>query len=92
VPKNQRQHFQPIYEFDQVELVKRALEMDAGVAILPETVVRAEVAHKILAAVPFEKGGHTEPLGIIYRRKKHFSPALTRLLEFLRPRAPITVN
>jgi DNA-binding transcriptional LysR family regulator len=88
VPKNQRQHFQPVYKFDQVELVKRAVEMDAGGAILPETVVRAEVGHKILAAVPFEKGGHTEPLGIIYRRKKQFLPALTRLLKFLRPPRP----
>jgi len=89
VPRNHRHLFQPAHEFDQVELVKRAVEAETGVAILPETVVRAEVAHKILAAVPFEKGGHTEPLGIICREKKLLSPAMNCLLHALRPPPPM---
>jgi DNA-binding transcriptional LysR family regulator len=88
VPKNQLHLFQPAHEFNQVELVKRAVEMDAGVAILPEAVVLPEVARQILAAVPFEDGGHTEPLGIIYRRKKILSPAITGLINLLKQPSP----
>lgn len=89
VPKHQHRHFQPAHQFDEVELVKCMVELDAGVAILPEAVVRAEVAGAGLIAVPFENGGHTEPLGIIYRKKKLMSPPLNRLLQALRPPEPM---
>ena len=44
VPNCQRHLFAPHRECDQVEPVKRMVEMDAGVAILPEALVQSEVA------------------------------------------------
>ena len=88
IPKNLIHRFQPAHEFDQVELVKRAVEMDAGVAILPETLVLPEVARQILAAVPFENGRHTAPLAVIYRRSKNLSPAMTSFIQALKQPAP----
>ena len=59
IPKNLRHHFAPRHECDQVEGVKGLVELDAGVAILPEALVRSEVAGHRLAAVPFADGGRT---------------------------------
>jgi hypothetical protein len=43
-------------EFDNIETVKRAVEIDAGVSIVPQGTVTQEVAKQTLAAVPIEDG------------------------------------
>ena len=69
-------------------MVKRVVEMGGGIAILPEANVRAEVGHQILAAVPFENGGHTEPLAVIYRRSRSLSPAMENFIQALKQPVP----
>jgi DNA-binding transcriptional LysR family regulator len=71
-----------------VELVKRMVEMDEGVAILPEALVRPEMADHRLAAVPFAAGGCTEPLAVIYRKKKKLTPAMNHFINVLKQPAP----
>jgi len=88
VPGWQRHLFEPRHEFDQVELVKCAVEQGAGMAILPAALVRPEVAAHRLAAVPFADGGHTEPLAVIYRQRKPLTPAMKNFIEFLKQPAP----
>lgn len=39
-------------EFDNVETVKKAVEIDMGLAIVPQSTVRWEVANKTLGPVP----------------------------------------
>jgi DNA-binding transcriptional LysR family regulator len=51
--------------FNEVEMVKQAVERDVGVAVLPTATVVSEVANHLLAAVPFEDGRHAEPLAVI---------------------------
>jgi DNA-binding transcriptional LysR family regulator len=80
----QRHLFEPRHEFDQVELVKCAVEQGEGMAILPEALVRAEVAAQRLVAVPFADGGHTEPLAVIYRLKKKLTPAMSNFIQALK--------
>ena len=41
-------------EFDNIETIKRAIEIDAGVSLLPEPTVLREVAAGTLAAVPLD--------------------------------------
>jgi DNA-binding transcriptional LysR family regulator len=84
IPTNLRQHFEPLHESDEVEAVKRMVEMGAGIAILPEALVREEVASQRLAAVPFEDGGHTEPLAVIYRWSRTLSPAMENFINALK--------
>jgi DNA-binding transcriptional LysR family regulator len=84
VPGWQRHLFEPRHEFDQVELVKCAVEQGEGMAILPEALVRAEVAAQRLVAVPFAAGGHTEPLAVIYRQKKRLTPAMKNFIQALK--------
>jgi DNA-binding transcriptional LysR family regulator len=88
VPGWQRHLFEPRHEFDQVELAKCAVEQGEGMAILPEALVRAEVAAQRLAAVPFTDGGPTEPLAIIHRQKKRLTPAMKNFIEFLKQPEP----
>jgi DNA-binding transcriptional LysR family regulator len=71
-------------EFDNVETMKRAVEIDAGVSFLPEPSVAREVAAGTLVAVPLAAEELVRPLGIIYRRGKELSSTTRRFIELLR--------
>src|SRR5216684_2382947 len=43
-----------VMEFDNIETVKRAVEIDSGVAIVPQETIRQEVSSQTLAAVKLE--------------------------------------
>jgi DNA-binding transcriptional LysR family regulator len=72
-----------VMEFDNIETMKRAVEIDAGVALLPEPTVRREVAAGTLAAVPLATDELVRPLGIIYRRGKELGSTARRFIELL---------
>jgi len=74
---------QHVMEFDNIETVKRAVELDCGVAIVPETTIRQEVAGRTLTAIPLE-GGHARPLGAIHRKAKVLSPAIKQFVALLK--------
>jgi DNA-binding transcriptional LysR family regulator len=84
LPGRQRRLFRPHHEFDEVESVKCQVEGGHYIAILPECAVQAEVASHRLAAVPFQNAGCTEPLGLIYRKNKILTPAMTTFIQFLK--------
>ena len=74
-------------EFDNIETIKRAVEIDAGVALLPEPTVGREVAAGTLRAIPLDALTGSElvrPLGIIRVRGKPLPPTAGRFLDFLR--------
>jgi len=73
-----------VMELDNIETIKRVVEIGTGVAILPEPAVRPEVKNRTLAAVHFSDETFTRPLGIVHRQGKHFSPAAAKFIEFLR--------
>ncbi|HSV07488.1 MAG TPA: LysR family transcriptional regulator [Candidatus Binatus sp.] len=73
-----------VMELDNVETMKRVIEIGTGIAILPEPAVRPEVKAKSLAAVQLSDELFLRPLGIIHRHGKHFSPATEKFIEFLR--------
>ena len=72
-----------VMELDNVEIMKRVVEIGIGVAILPEHAVRPEVRGGTLAAVQVSDEVFLRPLGIIHRSGKHFSPAATKFIECL---------
>jgi DNA-binding transcriptional LysR family regulator len=72
-----------VMEFDNIETVKRAVELDCGVAIVPATTIRQEVADQTLAAVPLE-GNHFRPLAAIHRKAKVLSPAIKQFVALLK--------
>lgn len=62
-------------EFDNIETVKRAVEIESGVSIVPHNTVRQEVESGQLRAVPIHEPRMVRPLGIISRRAHPRTPA-----------------
>jgi DNA-binding transcriptional LysR family regulator len=73
-----------IMEFDNVETVKRAVEIDAGISIVPRVTVAQEVAKGTLSAVEFEDADFSRPIAAIYRKNKFLSPAMKEFLTVLK--------
>lgn len=82
--KDHAVHVQHVMEFDNIETVKRAVEIDAGVAIVPQGTVVQEVAKQTLAAVSLDDGEFFRPLAAIYKKNKVLSPAMKQFLAVLK--------
>jgi DNA-binding transcriptional LysR family regulator len=72
-----------VMEFDNIETIKQAIHIGAGVSILPEPTVRKEVRKGTLAAVRLAGNQLTRPIGIIHRQRKAFTPVLSKFVEIL---------
>jgi len=75
---------QHVMEFDNIETVKRAVEIDAGVSIVPQGTVLQEVAKQTLAQVVLDDGEFFRPLAAIYKKNKVLSPAVKQFLSILK--------
>ncbi|HEY5041325.1 MAG TPA: LysR family transcriptional regulator [Verrucomicrobiae bacterium] len=73
-----------VMEFDNVETVKRAVEIDAGISIVPQGTVIQEIAKQTLASVTIEDGEFFRPLAAIYKKNKVLSPAMKQFLGILK--------
>ena len=71
-------------EFDNIETVKRAVEIDAGVSVVPETTVRQEILKQTLAAVPFDETDVDRTLAVIHKKNKVLSPAMKQFIGLLK--------
>ena len=72
-----------VMEFDNIETIKRSVEVGIGVSILPETAVANEVRNKQLVALDFTEGVFTRSIGIIHRKGKVFSAAASEFVKTL---------
>src|SRR3989449_11329847 len=75
---------QPVMEFDNIETVKRAVEIDAGISIVPQGTVVQEVAKQTLVEVDLADGEFFRPLAAIYKKNKVLSPAMKQFLAILK--------
>src|SRR2546422_4500046 len=75
---------QHVMEFDNIETVKRAVEIDAGVAIVPQGTVVQEVSKQTLTQVAIDDGDFYRPLAAIYKKNKTLSPAMKQFLAILK--------
>jgi len=73
-----------VMEFDNIETVKRAVEIDAGVSVVPQATVVQEVANETLAQVTIEDGEFYRPLAAIVKKNKVLSPAMKQFLVVLK--------
>lgn len=73
-----------VMEFDNIETIKRAVEINAGISILPETSMGQEVSSGIIRSIPFSNEHFTRPTGIILRKDKMLSPACRYFVEMLK--------
>ena len=72
-----------VHTFDNIENIKRAVEIGAGISILPLPTTRREVEHGFLKALPLATGGVVRPLGIIHKRHRHLSNAAEKFADLL---------
>jgi DNA-binding transcriptional LysR family regulator len=76
-------HVRVALEFDNIETIKRAVEVPSGVAILPAPTVLGEVNAGTIRCVRFRDRRPTRPLAIIHRRAERLGLAASRFLELL---------
>ena len=79
---NVRPHI--VMEFDNIETIKQAIMMRAGVSVLPRHTVEKEAGIRTLSVVPFGIPELMRPVGIILRRQRQLPPAVSRFVELLR--------
>jgi DNA-binding transcriptional LysR family regulator len=72
-----------VLESDHIETVKRMIENDGLLAVLPETSVRGEVRAGSLHTTRFEPEDLWRPLGVVFKRGRAETPHIREFLEFL---------
>ena len=72
-----------VMEFDNIETIKRSVEIAAGVSIVPFLSVQKEVENGNLAQILFTDRSFYRPLGIIVRRKHSLSRAARKFIELM---------
>src|SRR5688572_30755564 len=76
-----------VMEFDNIETVKRAVEIDAGIAIVPHGTITQEVSKQTLAEIKLEDAEFYRPLAAIHKKNKVLSPAMKQFLNVLKASA-----
>ena len=79
---------QYVMEVDNIETIKRVVEIGSGISIVPEPSVTQEIKAETLKAIQFTDEVLIRPLGIISKRSRHFTPAVQEFIDFLRGRRP----
>jgi DNA-binding transcriptional LysR family regulator len=81
-----------VLEFDNIENIKKGIEVGRGLALLPEPTLRQEVQAGTLRALRVEGGALVRPIGIIHRRRTPPGSAAQDFIDLLRgtqaPRVP----
>lgn len=76
-------------EFDNIENIKKAIEISAGVALLPLPTMQREIKDGTLVAVSLAHSRFVRPLRIIHRRNHKLSSSARKFIELLRqPKKP----
>ncbi len=76
-----------VMEFDNIETIKRAIEINAGVALLPKPTVIREIEAGTLCDAELIGDELIRPLGIIRRRGKELSPTAKLFIEHMHKEA-----
>jgi LysR family transcriptional regulator, transcriptional activator of the cysJI operon len=73
-----------VAEYDNIETIKRAVEIGQGLAMVPLATVAHETRLGTLKVVQLADVNLMRPLGIIYKRGRHLSPAARKFIDILR--------
>lgn len=73
-----------VAEFDNIETIKRAVEVGIGAAIVPSPSVIDEARVGSLAVVPLAEAEWTRAVGVIYRSDRTLGTAAKKFIELLK--------
>jgi len=80
-----------VMHFDNIQMIKEAVELGSGISILPARTMQAEIAQGRIVAVKLHAPDLVRPVGIVHRKRKKFNRAAQAFLDLLvgeRPAAP----
>lgn len=75
--------FRTHQEFDNIETVKRAVEVAGVVSIVPKRTVAKETASGVLCAIKLEDSDMKRPLGILRKQGRLTTPAMREFMAVL---------
>ncbi|NLE29315.1 MAG: LysR family transcriptional regulator [Phycisphaerae bacterium] len=73
-----------IMELDNIETMKRGIEANVGLSILPEPAIKQELQAGTLIARPLAEEDFSRTVGIVFRKGKVFSEPVTRFVNLLK--------
>jgi DNA-binding transcriptional LysR family regulator len=79
-------------EFDNIETIKRAIEIGAGISLLPEPTITREIESGTLVQIPIEGQPLTRPLGIIHRRDREISETARQFIRLLQSESALRAS
>ncbi len=85
-------HVKTALEFDNIETIKRAIEIGAGISLLPEPTIAREIESGTLVQISLDGQPLERPLGIIHRRDRKLSETAQQFIQLLQSQAPSTVD
>ena len=72
-----------VQEFDNIETLKKAVEIDSSLAILPEGTAEQERKSGSLVHIPIQGGPYTRPVAALMRKDAELSRAAQSFIQFL---------
>ena len=72
-----------VMEFDNIETIKRAVEVGSGVSIVPQTTVLDAVQRRTLVQLEFVEGRFTRSVGVVHRRGRVLSPPARAFVDMV---------
>jgi DNA-binding transcriptional LysR family regulator len=72
-----------VQSLDNIETMKRAVEVGAGISIVPRCAVAREVREGTLTAAPFAEPELGRPVAIVYRKGRALNSAALKMIEVL---------
>ena len=86
---NHQVHVEVVMEFDNIDTIKEAIGINAGISLLPEPTVAREVSSGELVTVPLEGERMVRPLGIIRRKGRELGRTAERFMHLLHDSAKL---
>ncbi|MDR3317775.1 MAG: LysR family transcriptional regulator [Puniceicoccales bacterium] len=85
-----RPHY--LLEFNQIELIKQAIEMHNSIAILPKSSIRSSLEGHNFHVVPLKDIQISIPIYLTYRKTRKINRAMEHFISILRGRALFEYN
>ena len=79
-----------VAEFDNIETIKRAVEVGFGIAIVPQPAVMEAAKAGLLAVIKLAEKDWARPVGVIYRSDRSLSLAAKKFVQLLEKPAATT--
>lgn len=79
-------------EFDNIETIKRAIEIGSGISLLPEPTIARELESGSLVKVHLEHTSLERPIGIIHRRDRKLNETARQFISLLQSQSVPVVS